>query len=74
MPPKTNPLTRGKKQKALAHLQRNQLDAAIPLLDQVCRTDPRDAEAAFKRDFEGVRTTEDAERAAAASMERRLRT
>ncbi|HLD13221.1 MAG TPA: tetratricopeptide repeat protein [Burkholderiales bacterium] len=47
MPPKNNPLTHGKKQKALALLQRQQPAAAIPLLEQVCRTDRRDAEAWF---------------------------
>lgn len=45
MSSKTNPLTRGKKQKALALLQRNLPAEAVPLLEQVCRTDPRDAEA-----------------------------
>ncbi len=43
----TNPLTRGKKQKALALLQHNQPTEAIPLLEQACRADRRDAEAWF---------------------------
>ena len=47
MPPKPNPLTRGKKQKALALLQHNQPGEALPLLEQVCRTDRRDTEAWF---------------------------
>ncbi len=45
MSPKANPLTRGKKQKALALLQRNQPAEAVRLLEQACRTDRRDAEA-----------------------------
>ena len=48
MSQKTNPLTRGKKQKALALLQHNQPAAAIPLLEQVCHTDRRDIEAWFQ--------------------------
>lgn len=44
MSAKPNPLTRGKKQKALALLQRNQLTEAQPLLERVCHIDPRDAE------------------------------
>jgi tetratricopeptide (TPR) repeat protein len=47
MSSKTNLLTRGKKQKALALLQRNQPAEAIPLLEQACRTDRRDAEVWF---------------------------
>ncbi|TAM45251.1 MAG: tetratricopeptide repeat protein [Gammaproteobacteria bacterium] len=47
MSSKANPLTRGKKQKALALLQRNQPAEAIPLLEQACRADRRDAEAWF---------------------------
>jgi len=35
--------------------------------------EPREAEAAFRREFEGVRTLQDAERAAAEFLERRLR-
>lgn len=43
-------------------------------LDQnVTVVDPREAEAAFTRDFSNVRTKEDAERVAAKSLERRLR-
>lgn len=45
MSQKTNPLTRGKKQKALVLLQHNQPAEAKPLLEHVCRTDPRDTEA-----------------------------
>ena len=45
MPLKPNPLTRGKKQKALALLQARQLPEAKSILEQVCRADPRDAEA-----------------------------
>ncbi len=44
---KPNPLTRGKKQKALALIQHNQLAEAKPLLEQVCRANPRDVEARF---------------------------
>ncbi len=47
MSQKTNPLTRGKKQKALVLLQHNQPAEAKPLLEHVCRADPRDAEAWF---------------------------
>ncbi len=47
MSSKANPLTRGKKQKALALLQRNQPAEAIPLLEQTCRADRRDADAWF---------------------------
>ncbi len=42
-----NPLTRDKKQKALALLQHNQPGEALPLLEQVCRTDRRDADTWF---------------------------
>lgn len=45
MSQKANPLTRGKKQKALVLLQHNQPAEAKPLLEHVCRTDPRDIEA-----------------------------
>lgn len=45
MSPKPNPLTRGKKQKALVLLQHNQTAGAKPLLEHVCRIDPRDTEA-----------------------------
>ena len=47
MSAKPNPLTRGKKQKAFALLRQHLPDQALPLLDQVCRTDRRDAEAWF---------------------------
>ena len=47
MSPKPNPLTRGKKQKALALLRHNQPVEAIPLLEQACRIDRRDIEAWF---------------------------
>lgn len=47
MPSKTNPLTRGKKKMARALLQHSQIAEAKPLLEQVCRTDPHDAEAWF---------------------------
>ncbi len=40
-----NPLTRGKKQKALALLQAGNLGEARALLDKVCATDRRDTEA-----------------------------
>lgn len=48
MSQKSNPLTRGKKQKALALLRHHQPAAAIPLLEQVCRADRRDQEAWFQ--------------------------
>lgn len=41
----TNPLTRGKKQKAQTLLQQNHLEEAKALLEQVCDTDRRDVEA-----------------------------
>jgi hypothetical protein len=45
----------------------------MAMLDQdVTLIDPREVEAAFTRDFKGVRTMEDAERAATASLQRRL--
>ncbi len=47
MSSRSNPLTRGKKQKALALIQHNQPAEAIPLLEQVCRTDQRDTEARY---------------------------
>ncbi len=47
MPPKPNPLTRGKKQKALTLLRQHLPDQALPLLDQVCHADRRDSEAWF---------------------------
>jgi tetratricopeptide (TPR) repeat protein len=47
MSPKLNPLTRGKKQKALALLQHDQPGEALPLLEQVCRADRRDTDARF---------------------------
>ncbi|HTP24306.1 MAG TPA: hypothetical protein VMK12_01435, partial [Anaeromyxobacteraceae bacterium] len=50
-----------------------QPDELMRMLDQeVTVIDPREAEAAFTRDFNGVHTMEDAERAAAASLQRRL--
>jgi hypothetical protein len=49
-------------------------DELMKTLDQnVTVIDPRDAEAVFRREFEGVRTIQHAERAAAASLERRLK-
>ncbi len=48
MSPKPNPLTRGKKQKALALLRHRQHAAAIPLLEQICHADRRDVEAWFQ--------------------------
>ena len=45
MSAKSNPLTRGKKQKALVLLQHNQPAEAKPLLEHVCRTDSHDIEA-----------------------------
>ena len=42
-----NPLTRDKKQKALALLQHNRPGEALPLLEQVCRTNRHDADAWF---------------------------
>ncbi len=45
MSPKPNPLTRGKKQKALALLRQNLFAEAKPLLEQICNTDRRDVEA-----------------------------
>ncbi len=47
MSAKTNLLTRGKKQKALALLQARRLPEAKSVFEQVCRADPRDAEAWF---------------------------
>jgi hypothetical protein len=48
-------------------------DELMKTLDQdVTVVDPRSAEAAFQADFKGVRTTQDANRAAARSLERRL--
>ena len=50
-----------------------QPDALLKTLDQnVTVIDPRAAEAALSRDLKGVGTMEDAERAAAASLQRRL--
>ena len=40
-----NPLTRGRKQQALALLQQNRPTEALELLQRVCDADPRDAEA-----------------------------
>ncbi len=45
MPSKPNPLTHGKKQKVQHLLQQHRLDEARSLLEQICDTDPRDAEA-----------------------------
>ncbi len=51
-----------------------QPDKLMATLDQdVTVIDPREAEAALRRDLEGVRSMEDAERAAAESLERRLK-
>lgn len=50
-----------------------QPDELMKTLDQnVTVIDPREAELAFARDFEGVRTMEDAERAASKSLQRKL--
>lgn len=50
-----------------------QPDELMKTLDQdVTVIDPREAEAALSRDFKGVRTMEDAERAATASLQRKL--
>ena len=50
-----------------------QPDDLMKSLDQdVTVIDPRDAEMAFSRDFKGVRTMEDAERAATASLQKNL--
>ncbi len=49
-------------------------DELLKTLDQnVTVIDPRVAEAAFKRKFEGVRTRQDAERVAAESMEQKIK-
>ena len=49
------------------------LDELMKSLDQdVTVIDPREAEAAFRREFKEVRTMQDAERAAAEMVERRL--
>ena len=45
MSTKTHPLTRGKKQQALALLQAARLDEAKALLEKICEMDRRDAEA-----------------------------
>ena len=45
MPSKPNPLTRGKKQKAMLLLKQGQLQEAGVLLSGICETDRRDAEA-----------------------------
>lgn len=45
--PRINPLTRSRKQKALVLLQQHRPADAKQLLEQVCRADPRDAEAWF---------------------------
>jgi hypothetical protein len=53
--------------------EEGQPDELMKTLDQnVTVIDPRAAEAAFTRDFKGVRTMEDAERAATASLRRKL--
>lgn len=50
-----------------------QPDELMKTLDQdVTVIDPREAEATFSRDFKGVRTMEDAEGAATASLQRKL--
>jgi len=52
----------------------NDEGAPVKNLDRdVTVIDPRVAEAAFERDFKGVRTREDAERVAAEGLQRRLR-
>lgn len=45
----TNSLTRGKKQKVQTLLQQNRLEEARVLLEQLCETDRRDAEAWYVR-------------------------
>ncbi len=51
-----------------------QPDELMKTLDQdVTVIDPREAEAAFEREFKGVRTMQQAERVAAESLERRLK-
>lgn len=51
-----------------------QPDELMKTLDQnVTVVDPREAEAAFRREFKGLRSMQDAERAAAESLERTLR-
>jgi hypothetical protein len=51
-----------------------QPDELMKTLDQnVTVVDPREAETAFRREFKGVRSMQDAERAAAESLERTLR-
>lgn len=53
--------------------EEGRLETLMSLLDHnVTVRDPREAEAAFTRNFADVRTMEDAERAAAASLERSL--
>jgi hypothetical protein len=53
--------------------EEGQPEELMKTLDQcVTVVDPREAEAAYQRDFKGVRTMEDAERAAAASLQRRI--
>jgi hypothetical protein len=50
------------------------LEELMKILDQnVTVIDPREAEAAFGREFKDARTKEDAERVAAVSLERRLK-
>jgi hypothetical protein len=53
--------------------EEGQPDDLMKTLDQdVTVIDPREAEAAFTRDFKGVRTMEDAERAVSESLQRKL--
>jgi hypothetical protein len=53
--------------------EEGRLDELMKALDQnVIVIDPREAEAAFRREFRGVRTTEDAARSLAESLDRRL--
>jgi hypothetical protein len=54
--------------------EEGRLEDLVKVLDQnVTVIDPREAEAAFGREFKNVRTKEDAERVAAESLERRLK-
>ena len=53
--------------------EEGQPDELMKTLDQnVTVADPREAEAAFTRDFDGVHTMDDAERAATVCLQRRL--
>jgi hypothetical protein len=54
--------------------EEGRLEELMKILDQnVTVIDPREAEAAFGREFKDVRTKEDAERVAAGGLERRLK-